>query len=39
MDLQQLAAVTLPDQNDERYRLGDLWHEQPTVLVFLRHFG
>ena len=39
MDVQRLGAVTLVDENGTSDRLGALWHEQRTVLVFLRHFG
>ena len=39
MDLRALAAVTLADPGGKSQRLGDLWAEQPVVLVFLRHFG
>jgi len=39
MDLAALSACSLPDQNGERHRLGDLWADRPVVLVFLRHFG
>jgi hypothetical protein len=39
MDASALAAVTLPDPEGRPHRLGDLWCDQPVVLVFLRHFG
>lgn len=29
----------LVDPDDTRVRLGDLWAEQPVVLIHLRHFG
>jgi cytochrome oxidase Cu insertion factor (SCO1/SenC/PrrC family) len=31
--------VTLPDQDGRAVALASLWRQQPTVLVFLRHFG
>ncbi len=31
--------VTLPDQDEQPVAFAALWHAQPTVLVFLRHFG
>ena len=31
--------LTLPDQDDQAHALADFWHAQPTMLVFLRHFG
>ena len=39
MDLARLSDITLPDQHGTPHRLGDLWKDQPVVLVFLRHFG
>jgi len=39
MDLAALSNTTLPDQNGAPHRLGDLWRDQPVVVVFLRHFG
>jgi hypothetical protein len=39
MDLTALATVELPDATGTKHPLGDLWQEQPVVLVFLRHFG
>ena len=35
----QLSAVTLPATSGANIRLGDLWSEATTVLVFLRHYG
>jgi len=34
-----LADITLPDHEDRPVRLGDLWHDRPAVLVWLRHYG
>jgi len=34
-----LAPLVLPDADGAATRLGDLWHESPVVLVFLRHYG
>ena len=39
MDLDRLAALSLPDPDGELHPLGELWSEKPIVLVFLRHFG
>jgi hypothetical protein len=38
-DTHQLADVILVDPDGTEQRLGDLWTEQPQVLLFLRHFG
>jgi hypothetical protein len=35
----RLSAIELSDWRGERVQLGDLWREQPVVLVFIRHFG
>jgi hypothetical protein len=34
-----LADVVLEDSSGAEVRLGDLWADQPAVLVFLRHYG
>ena len=34
-----LAEIVLVDDLGRPTRLGDLWREQPAVLVFLRHYG
>ena len=39
MDLATLDSLKLPDATGTQHQLGDLWAEQPVVLVFLRHFG
>jgi hypothetical protein len=39
VDVQQLGAVTLDDAAGAPRRIGDLWRDQPVVVVFLRHFG
>ncbi len=39
MDLAALSALSLPDSDGTPHRLGDLWHDQPVIVVFLRHFG
>ena len=39
MDLAALSDTSLVDATGEPHRLGDLWHDRPIVLVFLRHFG
>ena len=38
-DTQALADEVLVDADGAEQRLGDLWGEQPQVLLFLRHFG
>ena len=35
----ELADVTLPDQDGNDVRLGDLWADGPVALVWLRHYG
>ena len=35
----QLADITLPDQDGNDVRLGDLWATSPVALVWLRHYG
>jgi len=39
VDLAALEKISLRDSSGTAHRLGDLWLEQPVVLVFLRHFG
>jgi hypothetical protein len=39
VDLTALGALELDDATGSPRRLGDLWRDQPVVLVFLRHFG
>jgi hypothetical protein len=34
-----LADITLPDQDGNVVRLGELWRERPVALVWLRHYG
>jgi hypothetical protein len=34
-----LADIVLPDQDGNAVRLGDLWRDEPAVLVWLRHYG
>ena len=38
-DTTQLADQVLLDPDGVEQRFGDLWKEQPQVLLFLRHFG
>ena len=38
-DAGELGRVTVRDLEDREVRLGDLWEDQPAVLVFLRHYG
>jgi len=37
--VRELADISLPDQDGEEVRLGDLWADRPVVLVWLRHYG
>jgi hypothetical protein len=39
VDLAALSDTSLVDSTGAPHRLGDLWHDRPIVLVFLRHFG
>src|SRR6476661_7303672 len=39
MQLAALSDISLADSRGQTHRLGDLWRDQPVVLVFLRHFG
>ncbi len=34
-----LAGIALPDTEGREVRLGDLWRDDPAILVFLRHYG
>jgi hypothetical protein len=34
-----IEDIVLLDHQDREVRLGDLWREQPVVLVWLRHYG
>jgi hypothetical protein len=35
----RLADISLPDSEGNQVRLGSIWAEAPTVMVFLRHYG
>jgi len=35
----RLSMITLPDVDGKEFRFGSLWVRQPTVVVFLRHYG
>lgn len=37
--LSRLSPIELSSDLEQRTRLGDLWRDQPVVLVFIRHFG
>jgi hypothetical protein len=37
--MEALADKMLPDSHGNDVRLGDLWRDQPTVVVWLRHYG
>jgi hypothetical protein len=34
-----IEDTTLADSFGNKMRLGDLWKDQPVVLVWLRHYG
>jgi hypothetical protein len=34
-----LAKMTVLDENKRAIELGALWRDKPAVLVFIRHFG
>lgn len=34
-----LATMTVLDEDGASVLLGSLWRDQPAVLVFVRHFG
>lgn len=34
-----LSDISLPDGDNQEFRLGDLWASQTVVLIHLRHFG
>jgi len=34
-----LSDISLPDGDNQEFRLGDLWATQTVVLIHLRHFG
>lgn len=38
-DTDALADHVLVDPDGAEQRLGDLWKDQPQILLFLRHFG
>ena len=37
--LATIEDVELPNSFGQTKRVGDLWKEQPVVLVWLRHYG
>jgi hypothetical protein len=39
VDAGELAPVELVDWRGQAVRLGDVWSENPAVVVFLRHYG
>jgi hypothetical protein len=34
-----LATLTVTDEQGQTIELGTLWRDRPAVLVFVRHFG
>ncbi len=37
--LKQVGEQHILDEKGEKIRLADLWQEQRSVMVFIRHFG
>jgi hypothetical protein len=35
----ELGDVVVKDMEGRDVRLGDVWREQPAVVVFVRHYG
>lgn len=35
----KLARLQVKDPENKVVELGTLWHDQPVVLAFVRHFG
>jgi len=38
-DIKELGQLTVLDQNNQAVVLNNLWKDEKTVLVFVRHFG
>ena len=38
-NIKTIQDIELPDSHGDRQRIGDLWRDQPVVLVWLRHYG
>ncbi len=38
-EIEGIADIRLPDSEGRETRVGDLWKDQPIVLVWLRHYG
>jgi hypothetical protein len=34
-----LAKLTVSDEQGQEIELGSLWRDKPVAIVFLRHFG
>jgi hypothetical protein len=39
VDLDGLRDITLPSSDGGPVALGDLWRNDPVVIVWLRHYG
>lgn len=37
--MRDFENIRLPSADNEEVRLGDLWQDQPLVIVWLRHYG
>lgn len=35
----RLAGISLPNTDSSPVKLGSLWADRPSVVVFLRHYG
>jgi hypothetical protein len=35
----ELADAQVKDLDGHEHRVGDLWKQRPTLLLFVRHFG
>lgn len=38
-NVRSIEDISLPDSHGDERRIGDLWRDQPVVLVWLRHYG
>jgi len=35
----KLSEIVLSDADERPVRLGSMWESQPSVIIFLRHYG
>ncbi|HZA39217.1 MAG TPA: hypothetical protein VFA00_01180 [Actinomycetota bacterium] len=38
-NIREIEDLRLPDSYGNEVRLGDLWAQQPAIVVWLRHYG